>query len=149
MLKAILSVILIVITVVPQVYTLERPDVEFKIFQFPPNMIPRIDGDTSDWDIVPDEYTVGLDQLKDIINDFKTDKSDFDIDVKVGWVKGMNHLYFLVEAYDDYWFFDDPRLHQFHNDLFEVIVDGDLSGGPIVNCHDILYLVVQFINNVT
>ena len=31
---------------------LERPDVEFKIFQFPTNMIPRVDGDGSDWDIV-------------------------------------------------------------------------------------------------
>ena len=69
MLKAMLSVILIVCTFVPQAHTLERPDVEFKIFQFPPHMIPRIDGDTSDWDIVPDEYTVGLDQLKDVINE--------------------------------------------------------------------------------
>ena len=25
---------------------LERPDTEFKIFQFPANMIPRIDGET-------------------------------------------------------------------------------------------------------
>ena len=135
MLKAMLSVILIVCTFVPQAYTLERPDVEFKIFQFPPNMIPRIDGDTSDWDIVPDEYTVGLDQLKDVINDFKNDKNDFDIDVKVGWVKGMNHLYFLVEAYDDYWNFNQATLL---NDFFEVIVDGNLSGGPIVNCYNLL-----------
>jgi len=138
MLKSILSVILIVITFVPKAYTLERPDVEFKIFQFPPNMIPRIDGDTSDWDIVPDEYSVGMDQLKDLVYDCKIDKNDFDINVKVGWVKGMNHLYFLVEAYDDYWNFEDPRFHQLNQDMFEVIVDGDLSGGPIVNCYNLL-----------
>ena len=137
MLKAMLTVILIVCTFIPQAHALERPDVEFKIFQFPPNMIPRIDGDTSDWDIVPDEYNVGIDQLKDLVYDFKTDKNDFDLNVKVGWVKGMNHLYFLVEAYDDFWFFNDSS---FHNDMFEVIVDGDLSGGPIVNCHDLLLI---------
>ena len=140
MLKSILSVILIACNFVPQVYSLARPDVEFKIFQFPPHMIPRIDGDTSDWDIVPDEYAVGMDQLKDMINDFKIDKNDFDISVKVGWVKGMNHLYFLVEAYDDYWNFEDPRFHQLNQDMFEVIVDADLSGEPIIKCHDILYL---------
>lgn len=44
--------------------------------------------------------------------------------VKVGWVKGMNRLYFLYEAYDDYWDFSRPDLH---NDTFELIVDGDLN----------------------
>ena len=28
---------------------LERPDVEFQVFQFPANQIPRIDGETDDW----------------------------------------------------------------------------------------------------
>ena len=41
---------------------LERPDVEFQIFQFPANQIPRIDGDTADWSIVPDSYTIGTSQ---------------------------------------------------------------------------------------
>ena len=27
---------------------------DFKVFQFPRNAIPRIDGDFSDWEIVPD-----------------------------------------------------------------------------------------------
>jgi hypothetical protein len=50
--------------------------------------------------------------------------------VKVGWVKGMNRLYFLYEAYDDYWKFDTTNLV---NDIFEVVVDGDLSGGPLID----------------
>ena len=49
--------------------------------------------------------------------------------VKVGWVKGLNHLYFLYEAIDNYWDFAAPDLH---NDIFEVVVDGDLSGGPLI-----------------
>lgn len=32
---------------------LQRPDVEYKIFQFPANQIPRIDGNSDDWSIVP------------------------------------------------------------------------------------------------
>jgi hypothetical protein len=44
-------------------------------------------------------------------------------------VKGLNRLYFLYEATDDYW---DFRRGDRHNDIFELVVDGDLSGGPLI-----------------
>ena len=44
---------------------LERPEVTFKVFQFPPNMVPRIDGNDDDWAMVPDSYAIGMDQLVD------------------------------------------------------------------------------------
>jgi hypothetical protein len=47
-------------------------------------------------------------------------------------VKGLNRLYFLYEAYDNYWDFSRPDLH---NDIFEVVVDGDLSGGPLIDIY--------------
>ena len=43
----------------------ERQDVTFKVFQFPANMIPRIDGNTDDWAMVPDSYAIGMDELMD------------------------------------------------------------------------------------
>lgn len=104
----------------------------FKIFQFPANMIPSIDGRTEDWDIVGDDYTIGVDQLIDNRDSgsHKTyNKKDLDVKVKVGWVKGINRLYFLYEAYDNYWDFALPDLH---NDIFELVVDGDRSGGPFI-----------------
>ena len=112
------------------VTALERPDVEFKIFQFPKTMIPRIDGDTGDWDIVPEEYTIGSEQLSDTVKGHGAgiDKSDLDVKVRVGWVKGLNRLYFLYEAYDDYW-----NMYYRRGDIFEVVVDGDLSGGQFIN----------------
>jgi hypothetical protein len=30
--------------------------------QFPPDKIPRIDGNTDDWAMVPDSYSIGMDQ---------------------------------------------------------------------------------------
>jgi len=109
---------------------LERTNVTFKIFQFPANMIPRIDGETDDWTIVPEDYVIGTDQLvEDSGKHAKADPKNLDVRVKVGWVKGLNRLYFLYEAYDDYWDFALPGLH---NDTFEVVVDGDLSGGPLI-----------------
>lgn len=108
-----------------------NPEMEYRIFQFPKHMMPHIDGDFSDWEMVPDEYTIGLDQLMDTKYGRGTDldPKDYDIQVKVGWVKNLNRLYFYVEAYDDYWDFDHNGLYQ---DIFEVVVDGNLSGGPFV-----------------
>lgn len=106
-------------------------DREYQIFQFPQNMMPRIDGDFSEWEMVPDSYTIGLDQLMDTKFGRGTDldPKDYDLKVKVGWVKNLNRLYFYVEAYDDYWDFDAKDLKQ---DIFEVVVDGNLSGGSFV-----------------
>ncbi len=103
----------------------------FKIFQFPSDKIPTINGDSVDWDIVPESYTVGMDELwEDSGKHTEVDSSNLAVQVKVGWVKGLNRLYFLYEAYDDYWDFSAPGLH---NDTFEVIVDGDQSGGPFID----------------
>lgn len=103
----------------------------FQVFQFPLEKIPRIDGDSEDWKIVPEDYTVGMDQLwEDSGKHSKADLENLNVSVKVGWVKGLNRLYFLYEAYDDYW---DFSLSGLQNDTFELIVDGDLSGGPFID----------------
>jgi len=109
---------------------LERTNDTFKVFQFPADKIPCVDGQAGDWSIVPESYAVGTDQLvEDSILQLKYDPKNLDVRVKVGWVKGLNRLYFLYEAYDNYWDFSLPGLH---NDTFEVVVDGDLSGGPLI-----------------
>ncbi len=125
------AAILLVLTVLTlPVSALDRPGTTFKVFQFPADQIPRIDGNADDWNIVPDDYTIGMDQLIDQ-NDpnHKPDPSEFDAKVKVGWVKGLNRLYFLYQAYANYWDFASPGLNQ---DIFELVVDGDLSGGSII-----------------
>jgi hypothetical protein len=112
------------------VSALEKPETTYKVFQFPQDRIPRIDGDPSDWAMVPESYVIGSDQLTDDKKRHpKPDPSNLDVRVKVGWVKGLNRLYFLYEAYDDYW---DYTLPDLHNDTFEIVVDGDASGGPLV-----------------
>ena len=113
-----------------RVGTAPPPAQIFKVFQFPADKIPRIDGDDSDWAMVPESYSIGLDQMHDDEHKHdKPDPKDLDVHVKVGWVKGLNSLYFLYEAYDNFWDFADPGLH---NDTFEIVVDGDRSGGPLI-----------------
>ncbi len=110
---------------------LEKPDVTYPIFQFPADRIPRIDGDASDWAMVPERYAVHRDQMH---NTSQSQPAAGDrtlaFSVKVGWVKGLNRLYFLYEAEDDYWDFASPDLR---NDTFEIMVDGDASGGPFID----------------
>lgn len=110
---------------------LEKPGVTYPVFQFPADQIPRIDGDPADWAMVPESYVVGKDQLR---NDAKNPPAAGDkslaVRVRVGWVKGLNRLYFLYEAEDDFWDFDQPGLR---NDTFEIMVDGDASGGPLID----------------
>ena len=123
-------------------HTLEYPEIEFKIFQFPSDMIPRIDGKTDDWDIVPEEYFYGNELLqdvsmevedKDIVN--SVNPGDKDVKVCVGWVNGINKLYVLYESYDNNWVFEKIS---FENDMiefidmFEFIVDGNTSGGEFI-----------------
>ncbi|WP_281336203.1 PKD domain-containing protein [Flavobacterium eburneipallidum] len=103
----------------------------FKVFQFPANKIPTIDGNTDDWKMVPKSYVVGMDQLwDDSGKQPKADPKNLDVSVKVAWVKGLNRLYFLYEAYDNYW---DFSLTGLHNDIFEITVDADQSGGPFID----------------
>ena len=124
---------LLILCVVYSLSTFCQDKRSFKVFQFPPNMIPSIDGKADDWDIVGDDYSIGMDQLTDNSDSGihkVRDPRNLDVKVKVGWVKGMSRLYFLYEAYDNYWDFASPDLH---NDIFELVVDGDRSGGPFIS----------------
>ena len=113
-----------------EAFALDRTNETFKVFQFPADRIPTVDGQTNDWALVPESYVITSAQLVDDNGKHQlTDASTPQIRVKVGWVKGLNRLYFLYEADDDYWDFSLPDLH---NDTFEIVVDGDLSGGPLI-----------------
>lgn len=108
----------------------DKPDRTYEVFQFPQDRIPRIDGDFSDWDMVPERYVVAQDQMIDHDGGHTNPDPTLSIRVKVGWVKGLNRLYFLYEAEDDYWDFSLPGLQ---NDTFEIVVDADLTGGPLID----------------
>jgi len=130
--RAILFIAIIIICI-PCIISaqLQRPETNFKIFQFPPNKIPTVDGKTADWAIVPDSYAIGTNELIDDSKKFPApDPKTLDVKVRVGYVKGINRLYFLYEAYDDYWDFARTDLH---NDTFELVVDADRSGGPLID----------------
>ncbi|TFI57657.1 PKD domain-containing protein [Sphingomonas parva] len=102
----------------------------YRIFQFPADAIPRIDGDPADWGAVGDGYVVDTTQLAaDDGSSRRPDPASLTVRVRVGWVKGLNRLFFLYEAEDDHWDFAGLDLG---GDIFELVVDGDRSGGPLI-----------------
>jgi hypothetical protein len=129
--RALFAVLLAALVCTPA-FALERQDITFKVFQFPASLAPRIDGNTDDWKIVPDSYAIGMDQFMDTEqgHGLNHEPAKLDVKIKVGWVKGQNRLYFLFEGYKGHWDFSLPGLH---NDIFEIVVDGDLSGGPLID----------------
>ncbi len=125
------AAILAAIGISPLAGALEKPDRTYPVFQFPADQIPRIDGKTDDWAVVPESYVIGKGELRnDAANPPASGDRSLGVRVRVGWVKGLNRLYFLYEAEDDFWDFDQPGLR---NDTFEIIVDGDASGGPLID----------------
>lgn len=104
---------------------------EFKIYQFAPDELPTIDGKGRDWRIVPDEYRITEQALKEDEGKHPAPNPEtLRVSVKVGWCAETQRLYFLYEAYDDYWRFSENSLQ---TDIFEVVVDGDCSGGPFID----------------
>lgn len=102
-----------------------------EIFCFPDDKVPVMDGQFDDWEIVPDSYVIGIDEMtEDEGKHPAPNKSTLDINVKVGWNATLNRLYFLYEAYDNYWSFTRDDLMV---DIFEVVVDGDRSGGVFID----------------
>lgn len=106
----------------------------FKVFQFPKTIMPTIDAHIEDWNVVPRSYTYGTDELRDTEDGLgdSIDRNDLDVEVTIGWVEGLDRLYFLYRAHDDFWDFERFNPQGYLNDIFELVVDGDLSGGPFI-----------------
>ena len=97
----------------------------FGAFQWPSNQLPVLDGDISEWDVLPDELWVTNDQFGTTQGIAEHDASDFFFRVAVGWNDEMERIYFASERYDDVY----DRNGDSRDDTFEFAWDTDHSGG--------------------
>jgi len=101
--------------------------------QFPDSIVPTMDGDLSDWDIVPiDPYTILNDRLYSPVADIQPvgrgeiDVSDINIRHLLGWNENYNKLYFMSEVYDNVHNADRENPSAFwQDDAWEVEVNPD------------------------
>jgi len=109
----------------------------YECFQFPDNRLPTIDGDLTDWEIVGDGYAQDTYQLIEYNRQLgrKYDFRDFDMRVRTGYSVSANRIYVAVERWDDYHNFDrvtKDRAELGNDDIFELVVDADRSGGDFI-----------------
>ena len=101
--------------------------------QFPDGLVPTMDGDLSDWDVVPiDPYTIRNDRLYSPVADIQPvgrgeiDVSDINIRHVMGWNESMNKLYVMSEVFDNVHNLDRENPSAFwQDDAWEVEVNPD------------------------
>jgi len=101
--------------------------------QFPDGLTPTMDGDLSDWDIVPiDPYTIRNDRLYSPVAEIQPvgrgeiDVSDINIRHILGWNDSANKLYFMSEVFDNVHDADRENPSAFwQDDAWEVEVNPD------------------------
>ena len=110
----------------------------YRAFQFPDHLIPVIDGDLKDWEVVGDSYVISTGQFHDLINPEvgASDLDDFAARLMVGWNKAENKLYIAAQVRDDIHQIDRPAGNTvlfFQDDAMELFIDADHSGGQFAN----------------
>lgn len=113
--------------------------VSYKVYQFPPDKLPKIDGDPTDWEIVPDNLTIDGSHLMDTVmgKGRNMDPEDLAVEVKVAWSPETNRLYFLYKMNDDMHNFNMHDSDLPRGDIFEVVIDADHSGGRYHSFDDV------------
>ena len=103
---------------------------------FPDTYLPLLDGDLSDWDIVPDMYMVYTEDMYGMLACAShgggpcLNPSDLALRSCCGWNDSTNRLYFMAEVYDDIHQTDraDPQCN-WTDDCWEIMIDANHSGG--------------------
>lgn len=70
----------------------------YKIYQFKESDIPEIDGNTADWNRVPDSYVLTEQLMKEDEGKYdRPDTSTLKFSVRVGWSPKTQRLYFYMK----------------------------------------------------
>ena len=113
--------------------------VAYRAFQFPDHLVPVIDGDLRDWEVVGESYAILTGQFNDLISPEveASDSDDFAARLMVGWNKAENRLYIAAQVRDDIHQIDRPAgsatVLFFQDDAMELFIDADHSGGRFAN----------------
>ena len=113
----------------------------YRAFHFPDHLIPTIDGDLSDWQIVGESYVVTTDQFVDLIPPADESVDDFSIRLLMGWNEAQNMLFVAAQIRDDFHQIDRPAgsatVLIWQDDNMSVYLDADHSGGQYGNFRNI------------
>jgi hypothetical protein len=113
----------------------------FKAFHFPDRLVPVIDGDLSDWDLIDQSFVITTEDFHDLVHGADPNPGDFSVRLMVGWNKAENKLYVAAQVRDDVHQIDRPEgtapLRIWQDDSMNIFVDSDHSGGQYANFRDL------------
>ena len=109
-------------------------DRTFLAFQWPDSAVPTIDGDLSEWAVVPEVYVVKPEDTHDALYSNVVDKADLDFRGYVGYNDASDKVLMASSVFDDLHERDntDPGQCNCADDNFEFWIDGDHAGSPYV-----------------
>lgn len=109
-------------------------DRTFLAFQWPDGAVPTIDGDLSEWAVVPEVYVVKPEDTHDALYSNVVDKADLDFRGYVGYNDASDKVLMASSVFDDLHERDntDPGQCNCADDNFEFWIDGDHAGSPYV-----------------
>jgi len=115
----------------------EPPGEVYYAFGWPANAVPAVDGDISEWEIVPEEFWLTLENdmeetVRGIGTDF--DLADFNMREVISWNDETNRVYSVCDVVDDY-LHNSREEHANYNwdDEWHFVLDADHSGGDLFN----------------
>ncbi|NKB69733.1 MAG: hypothetical protein GKR89_21900 [Candidatus Latescibacteria bacterium] len=131
--KAVIALALALVVGVVSIASAHNPPGElFFAVQFPDGGVPTMDGDLSDWDGVPETYTILNDRLYSPVADIQPvgrgeiDASDINIRHVIGWNDSANRLFVMSEVFDNVHNLDRENPSAFwQDDAWEVEVNPD------------------------
>jgi len=106
----------------------------FGAFQWPTSNLPVLDGDISEWDILPDEVWITLDDPDIVVGEGdvgrEKDRANLYFRFAMGWNDELNRLYYVFDRFDDVWDRDAGGIGCCgQDDSIEIGIDADHSGG--------------------
>ena len=113
----------------------EPPGETYYMVGFPAHAVPSIDGDLSDWDMVPEEFFLTLiphfeETVRGIGTDF--DLADFNCKNIVGWCEETNRVYSMASVVDDFLHNTREEAANYNwDDDWHFVIDADHSGGDM------------------
>jgi len=123
----------------------EPPEFTYHAFQWPDALLPTLDGDVSDWEIVPEPYILTTEDLYEQLQGLGKrgsgyDESNMAVECVVGWNQTTNRLWIYTTVYDNITVVRPSTVGpgpMWHYDSLEIAFDADHSGGQFRGFSDL------------
>ncbi|MBI2505876.1 MAG: hypothetical protein HYW07_21895 [Candidatus Latescibacteria bacterium] len=103
----------------------------FAAWQWPTSQLPNLDGDISEWNVIPEEYWIDIFQTSVAEGDIgrEIDTANLNFRIVMAWNDELDRIYRAYDRFDDVWDRDGGGFGCCgQDDSIEISIDADHSG---------------------